>query len=718
MDNRIKILLLVPAPYDIGRLELSLHAGGLHPVMEIVHNQQEYEKAITSSNPDIILTDYAHPFSDVLAAFHIRQQAAPQTPLIVLSGNISVDNAVNLIKMGATDLVLREKIDQLTPKILLALQESKKRIQKKVKAFQLNQRWRLLQKMMSLSLEVICTLDEEGRFVAVSNAALNVWGYLPEELAGRRAIELVDEEDRASTLKAFAYLKEGAEIVNLENRVTRKDGQTITVCWSWRWDPPARRGYGVARDATGIRQAAQKVEHLEKRLSILLQHSTEGISLIAADGNVLERWPFSLKVLELGEEEKSGKLRFDLVHPEDLAAFRQAWEKVKDSPGRTHTLEIRFRKADGSYKWLEATFHNQLQEPAVEAIVLNFRDITIRKTAEIALQTSEARLKQAQAIGRMGNWELNLTDGSCLWSDEMYRMFGADRNQIIPSFDTFASFIHPEDRQAVLSRLEKACAGLENDSIQFRILRQQGKVRHVFLEWCFEYDHQGKPFRIFGIQQDISARKLAKTALEKSEGKYRNLFKLSPTPMWVYDVATGRFLDVNEAAVNQLGYSKKEFLAMTLADIRPKAEKPGKLEQIANTLQGAPVHYHYIIKLVKKSGEVMDADINNSFVDMGGRKTRLVIATNISERMKYLHAIKEQNNRLREIAWIQSHVVRAPLARLMGLINLLQDYLPEQGKATELLSFILASANELDSVIRDIVRKTEQIQDQPKLPKD
>jgi hypothetical protein len=93
-----------------------------------------------------------------------------------------------------------------------------------------------------------------------------------------------------------------------------------------------------------------------------------------------------------------------------------------------------------------------------------------------------------------------------------------------------------------------------------------------------------------------------------------------------------------------------------------------------------------------------------------------VIATDISERTRYIHAINEQNEKLREIAWTQSHIVRAPLARMIGLINLLHNpSLPEDVSPDGILNFILASAHELDGIIKEIVRKTEQVKHQPKL---
>jgi PAS domain S-box-containing protein len=711
MNTKFKILILKFDPNDIGQLQQELEKSGLGYRAEVVQTRKDYEKALASSPPDIILADYSLPSFDGLSALRIRQQLAPETPLIIVSGTIGEENAVELIRMGVTDYVLKEKMYQIGPKIHRALKEARARQEKEMAEGQLRQREQQLRKIMDLSLDVICTVDEEGRFVTVGAASTPNWGYLPQELIGKRVVELVHPQDQEKTLKAIADLKNGMDLFNFENRYLHKDGKVVTLLWSAHWDPEEKLGYSVARNVTKIKKAEEKIKNNEKRFRTLLQNSKDGLTLLAADGRIIKRSPSALKLLEFDAHDLPERFRLDLVHPDDLPAVTKAYRQVMKHDNESITIECRILLADGTYKWLEATFTNQLQEPAVAAIVLNYRDITESKRAEIALKNSEARLKQAQAIGHMGNWEMNWADGSTVWSDEMYRIFGVDKKDVKPSFEAFVSFIHPEDRPAVLIKIEQANASLENGALSFRMVRPDGQVRYLVSERRFELNGKGELVNLFGVLKDVTERRLTEIALEKSEEKYRNLFRLSPTPMWLYDVETFCFLDVNEAAVKHYGYSKEEFLDMTVHGIR-RQEDVERLEAMANFLKGTRGHYSYIAKLVKKSGEVIDVDIKNSFIDIGGRETRLVIATDISERMKYIQAIQEQNAMLREIAWIQSHVVRAPLARMMGLINLLDYDMPEKNDQVDLLSLIADAAHQLDGIIRDIVRKTEQVNNQ------
>lgn len=207
-------------------------------------------------------------------------------------------------------------------------------------------------------------------------------------------------------------------------------------------------------------------------------------------------------------------------------------------------------------------------------------------------------------------------------------------------------------------------------------------------------------------------RKRVNHQIRESEEKYRALFDFSPQPMWVYDFASLRFLNVNKAAIRHYGYTRDEFLNMTLFDIRPKKEIP-HLQKVLNQRKHNPVLNSGIFKHRKKNGEIIDVDIQGTEVNFENKTGRLVVATDVSERMKYIRAIEEQNETLHEIAWTQSHVVRAPLARIMGLINILNsdlNHVQIKQDNSEVINHILDSAHELDKIVRGIVEKTQNVE--------
>ena len=113
----------------------------------------------------------------------------------------------------------------------------------------------------------------------------------------------------------------------------------------------------------------------------------------------------------------------------------------------------------------------------------------------------------------------------------------------------------------------------------------------------------------------------------------------------------------------------------------------------------------FTTKHQKKNGDIIIVNINAHVMDYNGRKSILVLIDDVTEKMKYLQSIEQQNEILKEIAWMQSHVVRAPLARIMGFVDLINASSKIEDKI-EMLPFILDSAKELDIIVKEIVNKS------------
>jgi PAS domain S-box-containing protein len=197
--------------------------------------------------------------------------------------------------------------------------------------------------------------------------------------------------------------------------------------------------------------------------------------------------------------------------------------------------------------------------------------------------------------------------------------------------------------------------------------------------------------------------------LQDSEQRYADLFQLSPQPMWVFDMETLAFLNVNQAAIQHYGYSLEEFMQMTIMEIRPVEEWPFT-EKILNSIQNEnPSHLKYILNHIKKDGTKIRVEVLSNPIVFQGRKCRIILANDITSKLKYLEAIETQNEKLRDIAWIQSHILRAPLSRMMGIIEMIKREDLELSEIKEYLSHIINSAYELDEIIKDVVDKAQQI---------
>ncbi|HET8861076.1 response regulator [Marivirga sp.] len=196
--------------------------------------------------------------------------------------------------------------------------------------------------------------------------------------------------------------------------------------------------------------------------------------------------------------------------------------------------------------------------------------------------------------------------------------------------------------------------------------------------------------------------------LRRSEQRYSDLFHFSPLPMWVFDRETLNFLDVNDAAIAHYGYTYKEFLSMDITQIRAKADMPILVSALDKVKEAHENLYHGEITHIKKNGDYIRVEVRSNSFEYKGRPAEIILVNDVTERNQHIEAIEKQNDILKDIAWTQSHVVRAPLARLLGLVNLLSDGKIGESEKKDFYKYIQDSAEELDEIVKGVVSKSQQ----------
>jgi PAS domain S-box-containing protein len=225
-------------------------------------------------------------------------------------------------------------------------------------------------------------------------------------------------------------------------------------------------------------------------------------------------------------------------------------------------------------------------------------------------------------------------------------------------------------------------------------------------------------------------RKKSIIQIKESEEKYRNLFHLSPLPMWVYDIETLRFLDVNKAAINHYGFSKEEFLSMTVLDIRPP-ENISILHNAINTLlQSEDKYFKGFTKHYNNRGELMDIEIQGNIIWYNNRRGILNLANDITEKLATEQKIKaneealkilnteleqrvtqrteellEANKYLESFSYAVSHDLQAPLRSIMGFTQILKqktkDNITED--CNTYLGHIVDAAKKMSALINNLL---------------
>jgi|GEM_PF-1155261 len=557
--------------------------------------------------------------------------------------------------------------------------------------------------------------DGRDELQLVSDGAENLWGFTAQEVTQNNRLiwDRYNKEDLKAHLQS---IRESAEDVSFWEHEWRYHHPNGTIHWHKGSGNPIRLEDGsfiwdsVILDITPQKENELAMEKSERRFKGLVQNGADLITILDFEANYKYVSPTSVKILGIPPGEFIGKKAVDFIHPDDKEAVHTSLLGLKNEKQLT-LKPFRIKHGDGSWHWLETAVTNLIDDPAIIGLVTNSRDITDRLLTEEKLKKSEAYYRGLYES--LTNYLLRTDmDGNYTYVNKKYvQEYGwlyADGVILGKNcLSSISEYHHQKTQETVfhcIAEPEKVFK-LEIDKPD-----RDGEIITTLWDFVCILDADGKPSEMQCIGLDISDRIKSEKALKASEQRYADLFHLSPQPMWVYDMATLKFLDVNEAAMKHYGYSYEEFLDMTIRDIRPESEIP-KFEPAIQQLKQKENYYsqgEYLHK--KRNGQEIIVEIRSNILFYQGKKAEVILATDITERHNHIKAIEAQNEKLKKIAWTQSHVVRAPLARIMGFVELLKlDFaLVDEKEREQLINHILYSAAELDEVIRDIVHTTEQ----------
>jgi PAS domain S-box-containing protein len=534
--------------------------------------------------------------------------------------------------------------------------------------------------------DVIGILGIDRYFRKVNPAMCSQLEYSEKELLDRSLDLLVHPDDlEVSRERTRAFLAGGDQTMYFENRFMTKSGKAIWFSWT------------VTRSGNeGLMFCVGKNISDKKEMEILL-HKANQLARIGSwevdRVNGTAYWsPITREIYEVPDS-------FVPSFDNWLSFYRKGADRdyiagkmaSTIATGQPCDAEVELVTARGNTRWIRAMAEAEFRDGECVRVYGSFQDIDQRKKAELAATMALAeRNVILESIG----------DG----------FFAVDRNWIVTYWNATAEKTTGMQREDMLNKyfwdIYEDVLSLEFYS-HYHHAMQTGEVVH------FE-DFYPAMQKWFGVSaypsenglsvffKDITESKRAMQALAESEKRYSDLFQLSPQPMFVYDLETLKYLDVNTAAIAHYGYSHEEFLAMTILDIRPAEDIPLLEQVVQQHRQQEKVMLHGIFRHLKKNGELINVDIQSNLITYKGVKAKVVLASDVTERVRYIQAIEAQNQKLRDISWMQSHVIRAPLSRIMALLPMLalpQDLDQEQKLVYD---YLIASANELDQVIHAI----------------
>jgi PAS domain S-box-containing protein/putative nucleotidyltransferase with HDIG domain len=517
-DKSLRALIVDDSEDDVLLIIRELKKGGYDPVYERVETAETMEKSLKDKPWDIILCDYKMPNFSAPSAIALLKETSIDIPIIIISGAIGEETAVECIRLGARDYIMKGNFTRLCPVIARELKDAEVRNKKKHIEENLRYEEQLCRAFIEHSLDIIVHINPEGIITYINPAVERVLGFKPEERIGADAFELVHPDDMKFSADSFNTLVKdtNSPVIQGEMHLRHKDGswRTMEVIGSNLVNGNVIEAIIVNyRDITERKLLERSLVDNEARLRTLVQTIPDLIWLKDADGIYLACNTMFERFFSAREADIVGKTDYDFVDRE-LADFFREHDRKAIAAGKPSANEEWLTFADDGYRGLFETIKTPMYDIDGRLIgVLGIaHDITERKKTEEALKKSEEKYRNIFENAIEGIYQSTIEGRFITVNAALARMAGYESpEKLIESIKDMGTqlYVHPEDRKRFLEILEirEAKGFVEGFEVEF--YKKNKSKFWVVINARTVKDEQGKILYTEGLIEDITIRKHA-----------------------------------------------------------------------------------------------------------------------------------------------------------------------------------------------------------------
>jgi diguanylate cyclase (GGDEF)-like protein/PAS domain S-box-containing protein len=502
----------------------------------------------------------------------------------------------------------------------------------------------------------ITRVDLQGLLIDANQKFCDMLGYVRSELMGKAIREITHSDDYGQGARYREQLTGGAmRSVAGEKRFIRRDGSLI---WTRRTMSTACGASGeplyvisVVEDITERKKAEEALRASEQMLAATFSQVGVGIFVTSLDARYLQVNDKYCAMLGYSRDELLCMSISDVNIESALDEVLANRARMLSGEAAHSSSERQVRTKSGMLLWVaHSTTLIRDQKGAPLHFITVAEDISERRRAEERL-ASERTLLRAVVDAMPERIYVKDRDGRFLLQNATnLRIRGiTDHDEIVGKtvFDIFPRELAERLEAEDCSVMESGVPLMDRESQTFFSRAEDGTREarwHVTSKVPLR-DKDGRVFGLVGVNRDITDRKRMEEALRESEDRYRNLFELAPLPLIVLDDATQKIIAVNRTAEEKYGYTRDDFLSMTILDLQFAADRERvaqELKERDRTKPGFSQRRH-----VTRSGEVIHAEVTGRPLWFHGRNARILLINDVSERLRAEEALRESEERFR-----------------------------------------------------------------------
>ncbi len=557
----LRTLIVEDSLNDTDLLLLELQRGGYDVHYRRVDTPEAYQEALEAETWDIILSDHSMPRFSSTEALQILKDTGLDVPFIIISGAIGEEVAVEAMKLGANDYLVKGKLARLIPAVLRELREAQGRVESKRTEMRLQESEARYRSVVDSNLiGILLTDTHTGEILEANDEFLSMLGFSREDYAQRSIswLAYTPPEFAVGDQKALGELNEKGYTKPFEKQFIKRDGSLVDVLMLGTvvQGSPGRSVLFVL-DISERKQALKALQESESRFRRIVESNLIGVVFWDFDGAITDANDAFLQMVGYSRADLTDRLLYwkELAPPENPELDEHGYSLlVTETDGSPREKQLLHKQGHRINVLVSGTYVEETTRSQGVALVL---DITQRKKIENDLKDSEQRYSLVLEGSNDAIWDWDIIRDTIFWSDRFFEILGMTHLSHV-TFNIFIEFVHSADRDKVRDRMIAHLERQEPFELEFRMRHYLGDYRHCLLKGKAIRDERGKAVRMAGVLTDITERKRAEQALELSLERERLSRRIVEVISQTFDIdfilnttaqELGRFLEAERCVV-------------------------------------------------------------------------------------------------------------------------------------------------------------------------